>query len=672
MTGSGALLGSCMVPGFVSRAYAGAPVVDLDFRNGALPAGVVFSRASDATYVDAAGLVRNAGYGIPRLLPSSTGSKGLLLESAAKNLVLYSSAMNKTNWTASGGVTASYVSSEMAPDGSYGVFKITRPSPASGSSLRAWVDGATGQQFVAGSIWLRSPAGSGVWRVRVMDYATYQGTISSVNVSSTWKRYSVVWVMNATDTGAKLFKILENEPVSTATPNTTIYADPNLPGSTAPTLGYVLAWGAQFEVGRCSSSYIATNGAAAQRAADLATFDGSALNATAGRLTFYLPDGGRRTGYLLCSNENNGGVAISYTPSGWIRAKIAGYTVNGVQDVTKATIVQVEWSLAGVCVRTGTSLDSLKIAVARKHRLARPKCSTVTAIGMDGSNASQLGRAIGRITFETAAAAATDSSLPSYVPAGYTRVFNDDFADGNVARINENATGGTSTNPAWRSRYRQPRKDVINGEKQIYMDVSYAGTSSAPLGVQPFSMANSVLKIEAAKADPTKVQPYIYGYAYTSGAITTEYTFWQTYGYFEMRARMPSGTGFWPAFWLLPKAETWPPELDIFEGSGARPNSIHVNVIQPDKSAGGWIDQAIDTTDGFHVYGCEWTKDYIRFYIDGQLLREITGHNLHQDMYILANMALGSSNPNWIPNPDSTTPFPAYLEIDFIRAYKKS
>jgi beta-glucanase (GH16 family) len=261
----------------------------------------------------------------------------------------------------------------------------------------------------------------------------------------------------------------------------------------------------------------------------------------------------------------------------------------------------------------------------------------------------------------------------SFVPPGYRLSFGDDFDDPDVTRINEAARGGRAGAPAWRSRYRHERHTIINGEKQVYVDVDYAGRGGGmPLRVQPFAIAEGVLTITAERADE-RVASRLGGQRYVSGCITSELSHWQRYGYFEMCARLPAGRGFWPAFWLLPKSGAWPPEIDVFEGSGARPRGVHLGVIEKGRSKARpgkrQVDGFIDTTDGFHVYGAEWTADDVRFFIDGQLQFASGPHQMHEPMYMLANLAVGSQDANWIPDPDATTPWPGRFEIDHIRAY---
>ncbi len=258
-----------------------------------------------------------------------------------------------------------------------------------------------------------------------------------------------------------------------------------------------------------------------------------------------------------------------------------------------------------------------------------------------------------------------------FAPPGYRLVFGDDFNDGDVSRINENAVGGQPGAPAWRSRYRHDRFTIINGEKQIYVDAAFPGTANHPLGVQPFSIENGMLTISANPADPVRVKPFVNDIGYTSGCITTELTFWQTYGYYEMLAKLPLGKGYFPAFWLLPKRVIWPPEIDVFEASGVRPDRVHLGVIAPDKqTADTWINGVVNIGDGLHAYGIEWTKENIVWFLDGKEVWR-RPNSVNEDMYVLANLAIGNQDPNFIPNPDASTPFPGRFEIDYIRVYAR-
>lgn len=262
---------------------------------------------------------------------------------------------------------------------------------------------------------------------------------------------------------------------------------------------------------------------------------------------------------------------------------------------------------------------------------------------------------------------------PAFNKAGYKASFSDDFTDTNLARISESGTRAGETGPAWRSRYRHPRKDIINKEKQIYVDPAYKGTGPKPLGINPYLLRNGTLSLIAEKTRPEHLQ-YLYGQRYTSGCITTEYSHQQQYGYFEMRARLPVGKGFWPSFWLMPVRQAWPPEIDVVEASGDRPGFYHFAVRNPgDKKgfASDWVDIGTGTNDGWQTFACEWTSERIAFFVDGRRTWFVDGHKVHEPMYLLANLALGSHDPYWIPDPDASTPLPARMDIDYIKAFRR-
>lgn len=195
-----------------------------------------------------------------------------------------------------------------------------------------------------------------------------------------------------------------------------------------------------------------------------------------------------------------------------------------------------------------------------------------------------------------------------------------------------------------------------NEEAQIYVDRS--------LGVDPFVLRNGVLVIEARPATP-EVSRRIDGFRYTSGVITTQPSFSQRYGYFEMRARLPSGKGLWPAFWMLPADMSWPPEIDVMESIGdARQVFMTTHSgVQPSKGIDTRIEGGV-----FHTFAVSWDPKNVIWYIDGrEAQRQPTPGDMHKPMFLVANLAVGGK---WPGMPDAGTRFPATMEIDAIRAYQ--
>jgi hypothetical protein len=109
------------------------------------------------------------------------------------------------------------------------------------------------------------------------------------------------------------------------------------------------------------------------------------------------------------------------------------------------------------------------------------------------------------------------------------------------------------------------RKTTYNGEQQIYVDPRYSGRATTPLGLDPFKVRDGVLSIIASRSPPA-LKSVLFDNEYVSGILTTQSSFSQKYGYFEIRSKIPVGTGVWPAFWLLSDDGGWPPEMDVMEG----------------------------------------------------------------------------------------------------------
>jgi hypothetical protein len=243
----------------------------------------------------------------------------------------------------------------------------------------------------------------------------------------------------------------------------------------------------------------------------------------------------------------------------------------------------------------------------------------------------------------------------------YTLVFNEDF----TAPLSRRVPGDASTDAnLWDTSMGGGTIRWMGNtpERQIYVEPEYAGTKGTPLGINPFSVANSVLTITCANVSAEDA-PYLSGKEFTSGLITTAATYSKLYGYFEMRARMTDVgvTAAWPAFWLLFHS-TGPSEFDIVEAYGVTPSMVYQTTHQATDE--GTIDVPVNWTVGWHTYGLKWTAEELVYYVDGQPTGRIP-NNTFTPGYIIANLAL-EGRADRVPDPSD---FPIHMEIDWIRVY---
>ncbi len=161
------------------------------------------------------------------------------------------------------------------------------------------------------------------------------------------------------------------------------------------------------------------------------------------------------------------------------------------------------------------------------------------------------------------------------------------------------------------------------------------------------------------------------GKPYTSGMVASYGHYAQTYGWFEIRARMPAGKGMWPAFWLLPVVGTWPPEIDVLEVLGHQSNIVYMTnhwaAGSPQSHGSSWTGP--DFAQGFHTFAVDWEPGVVTWYVDGVQRFQSKSSVPAEPMYVIANLAVGGS---WPGDPDAATPFPAAMDIDYIRVYKRN
>ncbi len=218
-------------------------------------------------------------------------------------------------------------------------------------------------------------------------------------------------------------------------------------------------------------------------------------------------------------------------------------------------------------------------------------------------------------------------------------------------------------------------------EQEAYPDAD----AMAAIGISPFAIRDGALLITASPmpAAVAATLPRDMPRRYLSGAFNT-FPFGQTFGYFEVTARVPAGAGLWPAFWLLPMDGSWPPEIDIAEVLG---NDSRVAYASLHSTDAAWVrreprsynnstttDRATgagDLSEGFHRFALDWQADAITFLVDDRIVaRRTTPRDMNKPFYLIVNLAVGDAG-SWPGPPDERTRFPATLAVRSVKIWKQ-
>ncbi|WP_157491330.1 family 16 glycosylhydrolase [Flammeovirga sp. SJP92] len=175
------------------------------------------------------------------------------------------------------------------------------------------------------------------------------------------------------------------------------------------------------------------------------------------------------------------------------------------------------------------------------------------------------------------------------------------------------------------------------------------------------------------------------GKSYTSARVISKNTGDWLYGKIEVRAKLPTGQGTWPAIWMLPtdwEYGGWPAsgEIDIMEHVGYDQNVVHATVHTEayNHSIGTQVGKSItdlDVSTAFHTYKLEWTEDEIKVYLDDQQYFTFSKHGNYQQwpfdkrFHLLMNIAMGG---NWggAGGPTDDSKLPATMEVEYVRVYQ--
>ena len=257
-----------------------------------------------------------------------------------------------------------------------------------------------------------------------------------------------------------------------------------------------------------------------------------------------------------------------------------------------------------------------------------------------------------------------EKRVETTVPAGFELVWSDEFD-----------TPGLPDPTKWKYDTFRNKDGWFNNEKQYY----------AAERLENSRVEDGRLIIEARKEDlgPEGFADWG-GQDYSSARLITQGQGDWTYGFFEIRAKLPCGVGTWPAIWMLPSDPDvkWPAggEIDIMEHVGFEPgvihHSLHTTAFNFSRGTQKTSQHELTTAcDKMHKYQLLWAPKLMMFAVDDQpkfLFQKESEKKARwpfdKPQHLLLNVAVGGT---W-GGQKGVDPavFPARMEVDYVRVYQ--
>ncbi len=287
-----------------------------------------------------------------------------------------------------------------------------------------------------------------------------------------------------------------------------------------------------------------------------------------------------------------------------------------------------------------------------------------------GGGGSQPPESASTQTATTPASPATEPTPPLAAPsvatspslAGWKLVWSDEFN-----------TDGLPDNTKWNYDTFRNSLGWYNNEQQYY----------AKARLQNSSVAKGSLSIVAVKERLSSAPDYG-GQNYTSARLITQGKFSFTYGFVEVRAKLPCSTGTWPAIWSLGDTTgTWPAigEIDIMEQKGMSASdkfsvlgTLHMSAFFGGSGKSSSIPVP-DACTNFHNYQLTWDADKIQIGVDGIIYNTYANPKdgkpatwpFDKPQYLLLNLAMGGDLGGAIPGAFTSD----QMQVDYVRVYQR-
>jgi beta-glucanase (GH16 family) len=265
----------------------------------------------------------------------------------------------------------------------------------------------------------------------------------------------------------------------------------------------------------------------------------------------------------------------------------------------------------------------------------------------------------------------TSQTFTPNIPSG-TLVWSDEFSNSTSANAQPNPSTWT---------YDTGAGGWGNDELENYCSWNSSASPCSTANPNAYVGTDGYLHIVAEEPSPG---------VYTSARLLTQGLFSFQYGRIEFRAEVPEAQGFWPAAWLLGNSiatVNWPGcgEMDVLERINAagspdwNEGSVHGTGFTGDNLGTVFDFPTGETAATFHTYGMIWSKGSVAYYVDNPAQPYITytpssisgfsGSVWPFDSgpsFILLNLAVGG---DWPGSPNTGTPFPSEMLVDYVRIY---
>jgi beta-glucanase (GH16 family) len=254
-----------------------------------------------------------------------------------------------------------------------------------------------------------------------------------------------------------------------------------------------------------------------------------------------------------------------------------------------------------------------------------------------------------------------------------------DWADLSVLRTDFGKRASTAPAPPVAGNWRSIFADEFNGHAP---DNRYAlniwgddnpSWGAASVDKNHASVANGILTLTAQRSGNSFVSSQIHsGVDPQNGVHKPRLSF--KFGYIEARIDVPNGKGLWPAFWMLPLPNPQfhddDGEIDIVDNGAGDPGLLSAGVVTNHNHVHD--DHVAELSGGFHTIGVDWQADHITWYVDGNAV--MTNKQLNTIPQVPEYFILGLqvNDGLWGAPPNSSTHFPARMQVDYVRVWQKA